>query len=167
MNNQQSANKVKEAQVIALVATYRRLPELRRLVDCLRAQTRPVGRLVLADNAADPAVKARVAEPSSGCRVHIGGVEDERAEVWGDGGKVAFIEREDTGGAGTASGAKMHVVVNRTSPNAEFLCLAKMCHHVLNSHFNQSGIGIFQIAGQEAGCFVRCQLRRMALAGQG
>jgi GT2 family glycosyltransferase len=44
-------------KVFALVATYRRLPELRRLLDSLKAQTRRVDRLVLVDNAADGEVE--------------------------------------------------------------------------------------------------------------
>lgn len=46
-----------EANVMALVATYNRLLELKRLVECLKAQGRPVDRLVLVDNAADPEVQ--------------------------------------------------------------------------------------------------------------
>lgn len=44
--------------VVVLVATYRRAEELRRLGGCLEAQTVPVARVVVADNADDPATRA-------------------------------------------------------------------------------------------------------------
>jgi len=46
--------------VVVLVATYRRAEELRRLGGCLAVQTVPVARVVVADNAGDPATQAVV-----------------------------------------------------------------------------------------------------------